>query len=198
MDFDALLRNTMVLAQAGAKPASITEAVWFQIGLVVLGSVLGLALALFLQPLLEDRAQRWLVNILGALAPRPKDSLAGEWICRWSKDGEPYKQPMKLKVKQFGRWLTTSFEYEGRVYTAQGKVERESIVTGSYYDQLAGATFHGAFQLWVLPRQLTMSGKWMGFNASNEVISGPWEWKRATVDKFPSEYSRTPGASPSQ
>lgn len=194
MDLDAFWRNTLILAQTEAKPLPITESVWFQIGLVVLGSLLGLALALFLQPMLEDRAQRWLVNILGAVAPRRKDSLAGEWICRWSKDGEPYKQSMKVKVKQLGRWITTSFVYGGRVYTAQGKVEPESIVAGTYYDELVGATFHGAFQLWVAPGQFTMSGKWMGFNAKNEVISGPWEWKRATADKFPSDYSGTAGA----
>jgi hypothetical protein len=189
MQLEVLLRTTLLLAQAVTKQPPVTENLWFQIGLLVLSALLGLAAALFLQPLLEDPAQRWLVNILGAVAPRRAESLAGDWLCRWCRDGEPFKEPMKVNVKQLGRWITTSFEYEGRVYTAQGKVERKSIVTGTYYDQFAGATFHGAFQLCVLPRQLTMSGKWMGFNAKYKVISGPWEWKRAMVDKFPSEYA---------
>ena len=189
MHLEVFLRTTLILAQAGANRPPITESFWFQIGLFVLGPLLALALALFLQPLLEDRARAGSLTSSEPWRTRRKESLAGEWICRWCKDGEPYKQPMKVNVKQLGRWITTRFEYEGRVYTAQGKVEPESIVTGTYYDQLAGATFHGAFQLFVIPRQLTMSGKWMGFNARYQVISGPWEWKRATVDRFPSEYS---------
>jgi hypothetical protein len=155
--------------------------------LLLVGAGLGLLLTLLVQPFLEEPAQRLLVYLLGSKAPRSDESIAGQWECRWWKDNKPVPDPMTIKLSQLMGTVRGSFQFDGRTYILKGKVDNNTIVTGTYYDQHAGRTFHGAFQLHIQPRALTLTGRWIGFNRKNEIKSGPWEWRRTAGEQWPSE-----------
>jgi hypothetical protein len=158
-----------------------------EILLLVAGAVLGLVFTLLVQPFLAEPAQRFLMRMLGSRAPRGEESIAGKWECRWWKDGEADKATMTVNLRLFLNSVSGSFEFDGRTYHVVGKIDNNTILTGTYYDQYRGRTFHGAFQLHIQPRALTMTGRWIGFNRYNQIMTGPWEWRRNSEQKWPSE-----------
>lgn len=154
---------------------------------VMLGTILGVASALLLQPLLQDRAQRLLIRVVGPLAPTPKGSLAGTWCAVWCVESQELSRHREMKgiqLKELGSHLTGTFKWDGREYRILAKRVSDLFVTGTYEDLSSGRTFHGALQLVIHPGESHIYGKWIGFDADNRVLSGPWEWRRATVDEY--------------
>ena len=152
--------------------------------------MLALLLALFVQPLVEDRAHVFLVRLLGGLAPPQLQSLQGTWFFVWCREGEELtrdEEVPSVRVQELGRRATATFAWKERQYRLIGKRASDVFLTGTYDDFYRGRTFHGAFQLSILPGGQLMSGKWIGFNSQNEVISGPWEWRRESKPGYPFE-----------
>jgi hypothetical protein len=58
-----------------------------------------------------------------------------------------------------------------------------------WYDEVAGASCHGALRFRNLLVGKTIVGKWIGFSTDRTIKSGDWEWKRPHIDKYPSYVS---------
>src|SRR5215208_3674957 len=89
-----------------------------QILLVVAGAVLGLLLALLVQPLLQDKAAVLLVRALGKFWLRRRGDLAGEWRFVWTKDDTPLTrtEEVSLDLSSVGRRVSGRFSWRGRQY----------------------------------------------------------------------------------
>lgn len=144
-----------------------------------IGAVFGLVLTLLAQPFLENPVSGFLVRLLGS-AQRTKQSLAGNWQQQWSVESttSPSKNSSQVELKQLGRRVSAKFESLGRTYCVSGEISQGTHLTGTWYDEAEGSTYHGAFQLRISPKDDSMIGKWVGFAESGEIKTGVWEWKR--------------------
>jgi hypothetical protein len=154
--------------------------------LLVAGGVFGLFLAVFVQPLIEDDVRGLLIRIVGHLRIRSKSSLAGDWNAVWAIDGKPLDLSAEMKnirLHEVGNRIAGEFKWHGRTYRLLGNRITSNFVSGTYEDVIAGYTLHGAFQLQVFPKEQFMVGRWMGFNRDNDIVEGPWQWRRTVAGK---------------
>lgn len=160
-----------------------------EILLVVAGAVLGLLLALLVQPLLQDKAEVLLVRALGRFWVRRRGSLAGAWLFVWTKDDTPLTraEEVALDLASVGKRVSGRFSWRGRQYWLLGRRETDTFISGTYLDEQVGNTFHGAFQLRIYPNEERMGGRWMGFDSKSVIVEGPWEWRRRAVATYPHE-----------
>jgi hypothetical protein len=148
----------------------------------IVGAVLGLLLTLFVQPFVEDKTLGLIVRKLGS-TKRTKQSLAGDWIHMWSVESSNYP-PLNgspVSISQLRNHISAKFEESGRTYCVSGEVSQGSYVTGTWYDESDGSTYHGAFQLKIHPKDESMKGKWIGFSNSGEIKVGSWDWQRVPL-----------------
>lgn len=143
------------------------------------GAVIGLVLTLFVQPFVEGAAHGALVRAFGSGRPR-KQSLAGSWQQQWSVDSANYPpiNPSRVEMKQLGKRVSAKFQSLGRTYFINGEISQGMYLTGTWYDEAEGSTYHGAFQLRIRPKDDSMIGRWVGFGESGEIKTGAWEWHR--------------------
>ena len=162
---------------------------FLQIVLLVLGAVVGLALALLVQPLLQEKAEVLLVRVVSALWFRKSESLSGSWMFVWTKEGSVLDRSEEIPVQLscVGKRIAGRFAWRGRSYWVLGRRETDEFISGTYLDEKAGLTFHGAFQLRILPDEQTMAGRWIGFNTNHEIIQGPWHWRQKEANLYPFE-----------
>jgi len=155
----------------------------------VLSGFIVFVITLFLQPLLEDKVQFFLIKI-GSRIPwlRPKQSLAGNWFSIMVKDGIDLNRNdeiSNIQINEVKNRIAGTFEWKGRTYRLLARKSNQYL-TGTYEDIAGGFTFQGAFQLRILPDENAMKGRWIGFNYANEIIEGPWQWRRENY-KYPFE-----------
>lgn len=152
------------------------EVVW-----ALIGAIFGLLLTLFVQPFLESTSSSLLVRIFGSTR-RKKQSLSGPWQQKWHVESTsaPSANESTLQLKQLGRRVSAEFKSLGRTYCINGEISQGTYLTGSWYDEAEGSTYHGAFQLRIRPNDDAMIGKWIGFAESGEIKGGLWEWRRAS------------------
>jgi hypothetical protein len=132
-----------------------------------LGALIGLFVTLFIQPLLQESSEGLLVSALSRIKPwRSKANLDGDWaFIWWLADGEPrLDEQVSVRLKTVGKRVVAKFEWRGRTYHLLGRRESTEYITGTYVDEREGVTFNGAFQLRILPNELTLDGRWIGFN----------------------------------
>jgi len=160
-----------------------------QILLVVAGAVLGLLLALLVQPLLQDKAEVLLVRVLGRFWRRRSGDLGGAWRFVWTIDKTPLtaSEEVSLNLSSVGKRVSGRFSWRGRQYWLLGRRETDTFISGTYLDEQAGNTFHGALQLKIYPNEERMKGRWIGFNGRSVIVEGPWEWRRENVPTYPHE-----------
>jgi hypothetical protein len=154
------------------------------------GAVFGLILSLFVQPLLQDRAEVGLLSIISKVWLRRQKGLSGQWMSIWFTDGNlPNRNPeMSIKLSTVGRRVAGKFEWRGHRYWLIGRRDTDEFISGTYVDESVGLTFHGAFQLRIMPNEETMVGRWMGFNSESKIVEGEWHWRRVSATKYPFEY----------
>ena len=143
------------------------------------GALFGLLLTLFVQPFIEGAAQGFLVRTFGS-ARRTKQKLSGQWLQEWQVESNnvPPINPSHVELKQLGRRVSAKFQSLGRTYCVNGEISQGTYVTGTWYDEAEGSTYHGAFQLRIRPKNDEMIGRWIGFAESGEIKTGPWKWRR--------------------
>lgn len=161
--------------------------------LTLFGGVVGIALALLVQPLLEDKTQGLLVRLVGRFWIRERKSLAGTWASVMLSDGASLsreKEITEISLFEVRKRVAGTFSWKGRVYRLLGARQSDQYLTGTYEDVVAGHSFHGAFQLRIFPNEEIMSGRWVGFDSSNKILQGPWEWRRSEADHYAFEISK--------
>jgi hypothetical protein len=136
--------NSATLQAGMSVLAALSDTV--QILLVIAGAVLGLLLALLVQPLLQDKAEVLLVRALGRFWLRRRGDLAGTWVFVWTRDDTPLTRSEEVSLTLFsvGRRVSGRFAWRGRQYWLLGRRETDMFVSGTYLDEEAGNTFHGA------------------------------------------------------
>lgn len=158
--------------------------------LLFLGGLFGLFLALFVQPLIEDKTQGLLVRIIARFGIRSKESISGNWSSVMLSDGVVLSRENEIQHIQLSEVRTRiagTFTWKGRTYRLLAKRHNDQYLTGTYEDIRAGYTFQGAFQLRIYPNERIMAGRWIGFNSENQIIEGPWEWRRSEHLNYPFE-----------
>jgi len=172
------LTELVVLGQPATDPHFVASK---DLILLIAGAFLGLFLAVFIQPLIEDNARGILIRLVGHLRIRSKSSLAGDWNAVWAIDGKPLdlnSEMRNIRLHEVGNRIAGEFKWHGRTYRLLGNRITPNFVSGTYEDVVAGYTLHGAFQLQVFPKEQFMVGRWMGFNRENHIVEGPWQWRR--------------------
>jgi hypothetical protein len=59
-----------------------------------------------------------------------------------------------------------------------GSIKDNSHFTGNWYHPEDNFNFYGAFQLNILPSNIQMNGRWIGFNTSRNIGCNEWVWKK--------------------
>lgn len=160
--------------------------------LVGIGALASLLLALLLHPVLEEPARRFLVRALGRRRLfKQKQTLAGTWHMRDWRDDVPddrfETETDDARLYQVGKQVWGTFTSRNRTYELSGRVEPDSLFTGTWSEPFSGIAWRGAFQFQIHYKARTMSGLWIGISKNGEKInSGPWEWKRPDVELYPS------------
>lgn len=158
--------------------------------LLITGAVLGLLLVVFVQPLVEGQALDLLIKWFGTKTQRRRQSLAGPWHQRWHVDSESFtsrNEDQKVIITQLRNRIATSHITAGRTYHTVGMVGQDQYVTGTWHDEVSGSSYYGAFQLRILPGADMMLGKWIGFGTDGSIKTGIWEWKRPSVECYPTD-----------
>ncbi|CAK2846770.1 conserved hypothetical protein [Vibrio crassostreae] len=154
---------------------------------ILYGSFFGLILALLVQPLLEDRAQGFLLRLISNFWIRKKGSIAGDWCSIMTLSDaelERSNEITNIKLTQVGKRVSGVFTWNGRSYRILAKRNVSHYLTGTYEDIVGGNTFEGSFQLKVLPNENVMQGKWLGFDTSGQILEGKWEWRRQEYGSY--------------
>ena len=158
--------------------------------LLIVGALLGSVTSLFLTPLTKDKVQLFLIKVVGASKLRKPQNLDGIWSTRWhvkSSSFPPIVEDPEVKVKSLGNKISGTFKVAGRKKHFIGSIDKDKFITGTWHDEMEGTTYHGAFQLQILPNAEIFEGIWIGFSKNNDIKSGKWEWKRPHVLNYPSE-----------
>ena len=146
--------------------------------LAFFGAGIGFLLALFVQPLLQPYVDRLLAK--SPIAFRRKRSIAGLWAQTWHVESTNYPatNPSEILLRQVGGFVSGQLNAQSRTYSVEGTVEGDYF-TGLWRDTEADHTYHGTFQLRILPNAYQMKGTWIGFRANGEIQANLWEWNRA-------------------
>lgn len=161
------------------------------------GAVLGLLLAVLVQPLLEDPARSFLVRVLSRLPlVRSRINLSGDWVFMWWKDAEAPDRSTETSVqlKTVGSKVAGKFSWRDQQYHLIGSRHTGQFISGTYVDEKEGNVFHGAFHLKVLPHDNVMVGRWMGFNSQGDIVAGPWHLRRANHHQYAFESTSGPAS----
>jgi hypothetical protein len=154
---------------------------------VLLGGLVGLALALLAQPLLEDPARSFLIRLLGRLPLiRGHTDVSGDWHFVWWKDGEAPSRSFEKKIHLItvGSKVAGKFNWKDSTYQLIGTRHTDEFISGIYVDEKKGNIFHGAFQLKVFKQDRLMAGRWMGYDSNDDILSGPWYLRRANQEHY--------------
>lgn len=148
----------------------------------LIGAVLSVIATALLLPMIQDPVTDFLATRLSSpFGLRTSSSLTGIWRQNWQVDGraELVHPDPTLKLEQFGKSLVGHFTYDGRPYKLRARIENNTFISGIWFDQAAGQTYHGTFQLRIEVDQKEVNGKWIGFSKSlNAFNTGTWCWSR--------------------
>lgn len=150
----------------------------------LIGAVLSVIVTAILLPLIQDPVTDFLSTFLSnPFGLRKSSSLTGSWQQDWQVDGRPkidHPEPA-LALKQFGKSLVGKFTYDGRPYRLRAKIENNTFISGIWFDDASGQTYHGTFQARIEIAQKVVTGKWVGFSKSLSTFNtGTWQWNRDT------------------
>lgn len=149
----------------------------------LLGLYSPVILSVIFIPMLEGKVTDFLVTTLASpFGLRKKETLSGTWIQNWQVDGADanvdHTDPM-LHLQQLGNSLVGKFSFNGRVYRIRAKIENNAYINGTWFDEVSGQVYHGAFQARIEVNQRNITGKWIGFGRShNRINTGDWKWSR--------------------
>ena len=146
--------------------------------LAIFGAILGFLLALFVQPVVQPHVDKALAK--SPVVFRRKRSISGLWAQTWHVNSENYpdSNPSEILLRQVGGSVSGQLTAQNRIYRVEGAVEG-NYFTGIWRDSEAGHTYHGTFQLRILPNANEMKGTWIGFRTNGEIQSNSWVWTRA-------------------
>lgn len=121
-----------------------------------------------------------------------KRSIVGTWVCTFTygqNTTQDYIEVIELRKRLgivVGRVVPDSRNYKtlqsvekDQPIRIRGEVFRDKYLTGVWFHPIETDRFQGSFQLIISDDKKSMSGKWLGFSASKEIIdSGDWKWER--------------------
>jgi hypothetical protein len=121
-----------------------------------------------------------LVRSLGGFVPRRERGVRGIWLSDYSVDlhGVVTHEKELLVLRQVGKHVIgRTLSGQLHVNALRGTIAMERYFTGTWESKVPSELYHGAFQCVLSLSGTEMTGKWIGFDSSNDVASGSWEWK---------------------
>jgi hypothetical protein len=148
----------------------------------LIGAVLSVVATAIFLPMLQDPITDFLATRLSnPFGLRKSSSLSGTWQQDWQIDGRSqitHPAP-RLHLEQFGKSLVGEFTFDGRPYRLRARIENSTYISGIWFDQAAGQTYHGTFQARIEVDQKRVEGKWIGFSKTlSSFNTGTWVWSR--------------------
>lgn len=111
---------------------------------------------------------------------RDGSGLNGRWQQTWfveNSEHYPKKNSSDAEVGVFGSRFRAEFDTQGFKYKLVARINEKRMITGVWCGPHE-SSYHGSCQLTVSPDSKSISGKWVGFRANNEVEAGQWKWSR--------------------
>lgn len=152
-------------------------------------AIIGLLVSVFF----DEPLKKFLTPLIVKTSVK-KRSIAGTWVTTFTYNKqnttENYIEVIELHKRLgvvIGRVVPDARNYpalrlveKDKPIRLRGEVFREKYLTGVWFHPIETDRFQGSFQLIISNDKQSMSGKWLGFSESKEIIdSGDWEWKRA-------------------
>jgi hypothetical protein len=152
------------------------------------GGFVSALLTLIIFPTIQGKVDSFMVDKLGSFSFRKKRKLTGKWNHQWHHKSTSYPNPSPasdIEIKHYRNLIKAKYQVTdnsgySRTYRMSGKVDRDYI-TGIWEDEETGSTYHGAFQLKILPNANKMEGTWVGWSRTGATQSGLWEWQRTSI-----------------
>ena len=156
--------------------------------------IIGIVASVILTILLTEPITFLLASIFGGIF-RTKQGISGIWEGKisFSSDGKENEETHLIVIKQFGKHIIGKniTGHEIRKFRLKGSVSQQRFITGVWQSQIVDLrTYHGAFQLGILPQNTEIEGKWIGFNKNSHVQEGNWRWKLISRKNNKSEVKR--------
>ena len=113
---------------------------------------------------------------------RKSESLSGDGEQNWQVDDVDNSikhNNKKLQLYQLGKSIVGKFYHNNRTYIIRARVENNSYISGTWFDEKSGQVYYGAFQARIEVNQQDVNGVWIGFSRSHSKINtGSWKWCR--------------------
>jgi len=165
---------------------------WLQILVsLLIGVIVTLTINLFVFPTIQSKVDEFLVDKFGSYKFRKKRKLTDYWDHQWFHQSKRYPNPcisQNVELKHYRNtvkavYKITDIDGISRTYRMLGKVDGNHI-TGTWEDIESGTTYHGVFQLRILPNANELYGRWIGWSDSEIMQSNIWQWKRTSFKKY--------------
>jgi hypothetical protein len=142
--------------------------------------ILSLVLGVILTILIKEPIHKWLIKLLGGMAPRRRRGVKGLWRATHSgeSDGLATKEINLIELRQFGKHVIGKNLSGSDRYRLEGKLNTQIHLTGIWESVVDDSIYNGAFQLMISPKGDTMEGRWIGFSKKGYIKHGIWVWER--------------------
>ncbi|MFN8138498.1 MAG: hypothetical protein U0R49_01745 [Fimbriimonadales bacterium] len=158
--------------------------------ITILGAVAMVLLGVLASALFED----WFKDLFGKIATRlglpqrRSRNISGIWHTRYefTESGQRYQMEQLVLLRHVwnqvsGVTLASKKPItKGHSNAIRATVKSHTFVTGVWDNNLEDDSYHGALQLHIDPSGKKMDGRYIGFDANNEVLSEQWQWRRLT------------------
>jgi len=146
----------------------------------------GIVAGVIVTLLLNDPVYYALARLFGSGFGK-KSSLKGNWKSnfRYQTNGNWQEDDPSFQIRQFGHHFVGSglSAIDQSQYSVKGKLTTEGIAIGEWHETTRdGRYYFGPFQLILNATANELDGRWIGYSRKGRIQSGPWTWKKATLD----------------
>ena len=154
----------------------------------LLGTVIILAVVLFLRALLDLEIGVWVIRLFHWVPTRwifrhRYLELKGQWEHIWGGDvgqhiAETDRHGQHYMYQLF-RWVYAGTRSNGKIFTAFGRIQGDYLI-GRWYDNKDEVGYFGAFQLRIIDSD-ELDGTWIGHSKHTNpalIRVGTWKWTK--------------------
>lgn len=135
--------------------------------------------------LFSDLLKTILSAAWGKLLEPMSRSLSDVWDTEYwyiDDDGVQKMHKDRFRLRQYGSYVKGRNEGQtDHSYLVSGRLENNTILTGTWKSKHPQVTYNGTFQMIVAHDGNSIKGKWLGFDNPDIINHGVWNWKRVKL-----------------
>lgn len=162
------------------------------LGITLLKWVAAPTVSILVTLLFSEPIKNWIAPLLSRLGTKSDNSVRGVWIAQFQYGNTSYTEVIEIisflgifvgKIIPDPRNNNTLRQIENsRPVRLRGSVKDHRFFTGIWFHPLRSSHFHGAFDLIVHLDGEHMSGIWIGYSETKNVIeAGEWTWAKVST-----------------